>query len=71
MGRYILDIESNGLLHVATHAWIIGVLDIDTGEIRWWPDGDLGWQSVLNDAKLIVGHNVLGFDLPLLKKLFK
>ena len=70
MAKYYLDIEANGLLHDATKTWIIGVTDIDTRVRRYWLDGDPGWQKVFEDAELMVGHNIAGYDRPLLKKLY-
>lgn len=69
-GRYIFDIETNGLLEDCTLAWIVGIKDMATKEKRWWLNGDLGWIDVLRNAKLIVGHNEEGFDFPALEKLF-
>jgi DNA polymerase-1 len=71
MSKFILDIETDGLLDTVTKAWIVGVKDKDTKVIKWWLDGDLGWQDYINrPGNLIIGHNVLGFDIPCLEKLF-
>lgn len=70
MSRYILDIEGDNLLRRVTKMWILAIKDIDTGKKTYWLEGDLGWQEVLNNATLLVGHNVLGYDFPTLEKLF-
>jgi hypothetical protein len=70
MNVFILDIEANNLLRGATKAWIIGWLNDQTGEVVHWLDGDTGWIEALNKADIVIGHNVSGYDLPLLKKLF-
>ena len=70
MSRYIFDIEANNYLNKATRCWIVAVQDMDTNHMQWWLEGDLGWMKVFNEAELLVGHNILGYDLPLLKKLF-
>jgi len=70
MSRYIFDIETDGLLDSLTRVWIIYTLDIDTGELKYWLEGETGWQEVFDNAVLLVGHNVLGFDFMALKKVF-
>lgn len=70
MSRYVFDIETDGLLQSCTKMWILAAYNLDTKEMKYWLDGDLGWQEVFNDAKLVVGHNILGFDVYALKKLF-
>lgn len=66
----ILDIEADELLQKVSKAWIIGWIVAETGEIRSWLEGDLGWKEELSKADVIVGHNVVAYDLALLKKLF-
>lgn len=70
MNIFTLDIEADALLRGATKAWIIGWLNEETKEVKWWLDGDLGWMSELDKADVVIGHNIAGYDLPLLKKLF-
>lgn len=66
----VLDIEADALLQKVSKAWIIGWYDLTAREMRWWLDGDLGWVEELNKATHIIGHNISGYDLPLLEKLF-
>ncbi len=68
--RVVYDIESDELLLEATRMWILVMKCIDTGKVKYWLEGDLGWMEVFNKAKLIVGHNITGFDEIVLKKLF-
>jgi DNA polymerase-1 len=70
MSRYIVDIESNGLLDTITNVWIIALRNIDTLEEYQFLEGDLGWKPILNEATLMVGHNLIGYDVPALKKIF-
>ena len=70
MASYIFDIEANELLIKATKCWIIAVQDIETGHMQYWLEGELGWREVFNEADMLIGHNILSYDLPLLKKLF-
>jgi len=71
MSRFIFDIETDGLLNQCTRMWIIVIRDIDTCVTRKWLEGDLGWIPVMDEATLLIGHNILGFDLFALEKLFK
>jgi DNA polymerase-1 len=50
--------------------WILVAYNIDTGEWRFWLNGDLGWMDVFSKATLVIGHNILGYDNLILKKLF-
>ncbi len=70
MSRYYLDIEADSLLMDATRTWIIGVTNLDTKERLSWICEEDGWKNVLSKATLIVGHNVIGYDKWLLKRLY-
>lgn len=70
MSRFVFDIETDGLLQECTTMWILAAYDIDTRKMHYWTQGDLGWQDAFNKATLVVGHNILGFDVFALKKLF-
>lgn len=70
MSRYVFDIESDGLLRTVSRMWILVAKDLDTGQRHVFLEGDLGWQKLLSDATLVVGHNILSYDLAVLKKLF-
>lgn len=81
MSRYIFDIETNGLLDTVTTIHSLVLLDIDTDEIiscanvggNKAPDGyhglDVGF-ALMRKATLLVGHNVIKFDVPVLRKLY-
>ena len=71
MSKYLFDIETDDLLDNCTRCWIVYLLDLDTGEKSHYLENDLGWKEKLKKAELVVGHNVIGFDLRALKKLFK
>jgi DNA polymerase-1 len=70
MSRWVYDIETNGLFKEATRMWILAAYNIDTGEMKYWLEGNLGWQEAFADATVIIGHNILSFDNLVLKKLF-
>lgn len=65
--RYCFDIESNGLLKETTEIHCIVLKDIDTGEVHTKPVLDA--IDLLEKAELIVGHNIVKFDIPVLRKL--
>lgn len=65
--RYCFDIESNGLLNETTKIHCIVLKDIDTGEVHTKPVLDA--IDLLEKAELIVGHNIIKFDIPVLRKL--
>ncbi len=65
--RIVLDIETN-LAHDKIH--VVVTKDIDTGEVRTWKVAD-NLREYLKGVSLIVGHNVIGFDAPVLNRLWK
>jgi DNA polymerase-1 len=70
MSRYYFDIEANNFLEDVTNVWIIATKNLDTGEKKYWLEGDLGWKEIFNNATLLIGHNVIAYDFPVLKKIF-
>lgn len=75
---YIFDIETNGLLDSLDRIHCLVMKDVDTGELfSFRNDGDkenlkalTGGLGKLMDAKRIIGHNIIKFDIPALKMLF-
>jgi DNA polymerase-1 len=74
--RLSYDIETNGLLDEVTTCHSLVLKDIDTGE-RWsCADGRPGYMDLedgldlLSEAAISFGHNIIGYDAPVLKKLF-
>ncbi len=73
--RLLFDIETDGLLLELTRVHLIGIRDIDTRETYIFrrnrkEDTILDGIDMLNDAELLVGHNVLGFDDKALAKVY-
>lgn len=73
--RLIFDIETNGLPRQGlTHLHCLVAKDLDTGEVYEFNDQG-GAHSItsgvnlLADATLLVGHNIVGFDIPVLESL--
>lgn len=70
MSRLVFDIETNELLQKLTRMWIMVAYNLDTQKTCIWLEGDLSWKEEFDKATLVVGHNILGFDIFALKKLF-
>lgn len=72
MKRIVFDIEANGLLESVSLVHSLVMKDLDTGErasVHEQPSIH-NWLLRLQDADLIIGHNILGYDIPALKKLY-
>ena len=75
MSKYILDLESDGLIPQMTKIHCIVLKNIDTGEIISCADQP-GYHSLetaldyISEADLLVGHNIIKFDIPALKKIY-
>lgn len=70
-GRYVFDIETNGLLDEVTRVHCAVAYDIDTDEILDFRPGEIGkFMRLLQKAKTLIGHNIIGFDLPVIAKLY-
>ena len=72
----VFDLETNGLLHDLTRIHCIAIYDSTTDEIETYNDEKNNKYSItegLNKllvADTLVGHNIIGFDLPALSKLY-
>jgi DNA polymerase-1 len=69
--RYIFDVETDGFLesYITIHCMVL--LDIDTQEVhRFGPFEIAEGVRRLQAAELIVGHNIIKFDLPVIRKLY-
>ena len=67
--KLVFDIETNGLID-ATKIWCIVAKDIETNQIYTYnPEQIDSGLELLADADLLVGHNILGFDIPIIEKL--
>jgi DNA polymerase I len=76
MSRLVFDVETNGFLQNASRLWCIATYDLDTHESNLYYDRApsssnnliLGLDA-LNKADVLIGHNICGFDIPVLLKL--
>lgn len=69
MGRVIFDIEANGLYHDADTIWCVSAFDGDymfTDFNPWHLDNAIRY---LRQADVLVGHNIIGYDLPTIWKI--
>ena len=73
MSKYVFDIETNGLF--PDKVWMLVMQDCTTEEVYSYSDYDSDLPSIkeglarLSEAKIIAGHNIISFDLPVMKKL--
>ena len=65
----IFDIETDGLYEDASTIHCVG-LKIDDEPAQLFTEGSIGEAvKLLNMADLVVGHNIIGYDIPVLEKL--
>jgi DNA polymerase I-like protein with 3'-5' exonuclease and polymerase domains len=64
MKRIVLDIETD-LSHQKIH--LVITKDLDTEEVKTWKEAK-PFQDYIKDATLIVAHNGIGFDFPVLNR---
>ena len=65
--KLVFDIETDDLN--ATKIWCIVAQDVDSNKIyKFGPDNlDKGYE-LLESAEQLIGHNILGFDIPMVEK---
>ena len=74
--KLVFDIETDGLLEEASKIHSLVIQDIETGALTSCTDNAPDYHSVieglemLSTADMIVGHNIVNYDLPVLRKLF-
>lgn len=65
--RLVLDIETD-LSHKKIH--LVVTKNLDTGEVRTWKQAT-GLNDYLSKATTLIGHNIIGFDAPVLNRSWK
>ena len=71
----VYDIETDGLFHEVTTIWCIGIMPAGGGEVITYTDYDPARPSLqegldrLKAAQKLIGHNVVGYDMPVVNKL--
>lgn len=70
----VFDIEADGLLPEITTIWCIGICDVAEKAVQSYSDMDSSLPSLkegierLAAADRIIGHNVIGYDIPAIQK---
>lgn len=69
--KCVFDIETDGLLDTCTCIHCISIIDVETGEATVYdpPDKEKGLEHLLT-FDTIIGHNIIGFDIPAIKLLY-
>lgn len=66
--KLVFDIETDDLK--ATKIWCIVTIDEEDNVRTFDPDNIKDGVQYLNKADTLIGHNILGFDIPVIKKLY-
>ena len=71
----IFDLETNGLYDDASKIHCIGVYDLDSKQTLVFNDTGSAEPitkgiQLLEDARCLIGHNIIGYDIPVIRKLF-
>ena len=70
MKTIVFDIESDGLLDEITKIHCIACKDlVSKEEVQFTPDNLDDFTKYINSIQCIIGHNIVGFDLPAIKKI--
>ena len=79
VGTIVFDLETNGLLNDATRIHCVAIHDIESGQTETFNDESPGKGmsspitraiTTIEMADTIIGHNIVSFDLPIIKKLY-
>lgn len=71
MARYIFDLETNGLLDTVSKVHSLVIIDADTGAMySHTPTDYMDGIKRLTGADELIGHNIIAYDIEVLKKLF-
>ena len=66
--KYIFDIETDGLFDVCTKIHCLVLKDVDNNKILFLSVDEA--LDKLSKADVIIGHNIIKFDIPVIKKLY-
>jgi len=70
MSKIVFDIEANGF--EPTLVWCIAAYVLETKQMITWAGDELqefnSWLKDQGDCE-VIGHNIIGYDIPVLKKL--
>ena len=72
MLKLVIDAEANGFLDTVTNVWCIVAKELNSGQVwRFDPTQIRQAFELLDQADTIIGHNIIGYDLPLFWKLHR
>jgi hypothetical protein len=71
----IFDLETNGLINDATTIHCLAIYDTDNDQVVAYNDAGTQEPVVrgiqrLEDSSTVAGHNVIGFDIPIIQKFY-
>jgi DNA polymerase-1 len=69
--KLVFDIETDGFLEHVSKLHVLVIKDVETG--KRWTNQDTRVPellSMLTNAEQIIGHNIIKYDIPVLRKLF-
>ena len=72
----VFDLETNGLLRDLTRIHCISIYDSETDEVQSFNDEFNNQYSIteglsrLDSADWLIGHNIVGFDIPAIQQLY-
>ena len=70
--KCVADLEADGLLGTATKVWCGVFKDIETGEVfKFLPNEIDKLLSFMDTCSVLIMHNGIGYDWPLLRKLYR
>lgn len=72
-GKYVFDIEANGLLEDVTQVWCISIIRVSTGDqftYNYTEDGFEDFITSLSHCDELIGHKIISYDIPVLEKLY-
>ena len=67
MTRIVADIETDSK---ASKIWCLVTQDLDTKEMKVWTEATDELKEYLSKAEVIIGHNFINFDAPILNRLW-
>ena len=69
--KLLFDIEADGLLDTITKVHVIAIKDMDTGESTAYSGDRIATGiELLQSASVLVGHNIINYDVPALSKIY-
>ena len=66
----VFDIEADGLFFDANNIWCIVAIDENNTMYSFEPNKIKEGIELLQSADKLIGHNIIGYDIPVIKKLY-